>query len=199
MAAEQTPIRYVDPSQESSALQSIARDVAKIPTPSEEILYVALQNAMALSLKKDSVVTTGNRILVYRPHVLGRVDFDDFLWQDVENVTVKQGVLSAEVTVTTSDGRSATLGGLDKDQAKRLYGISQQLEQEWREKRRIRLMEEDRARAGGVYLAAPTSTGDAPSTEDPTQKLARAKALLDQGLISEAEYETVKAKILSAM
>ena len=58
-------------------------------------------------------------------------------------------------------------------------------------------MEEARAKSGGVYLG-PTGGAAAPA-EDPVAKLARAKQMLDQGLISEAEYESVKAKILSAM
>ena len=35
--------------------------------------------------------------------------------------------------------------------------------------------------------------------EDPVAKLAKAKQMLDQGLISEAEYDALKAKILGAM
>lgn len=200
MAAENNvaSIRHTDPSQESSALKSIASDVAKVLTPSEEILYIALQNMTALSIKKDCVVVTTNRLLLYRPSVLGRVDFDDFQWQDVKNVKIQQGVLSSELTVETTDGRIGTMSGLDKEQAKRLYGFTQQMEQEWREKRRIREMEEARAKSGGIYMSAPEPRA-ATSAEDPTQKLAQAKRMLDQGLISEAEYETVKAKILSAM
>lgn len=61
------------------------------------------------------------------------------------------------------------LDGPDKDQAKRLYGICQQMEQKWREKRRIREMEEARARAGGIVMGAPAA---APA-EDPVGKLPR--------------------------
>jgi hypothetical protein len=72
------------------------------------------------------------------------------------------------------------------------------MEQEWREKRRIRQMEEERARAGGIYMETPRAPAT-PETaaEDPVERLARARAMLDQGLISEAEYDTLKAKILS--
>ncbi len=189
------PVRYADPTQETEAVQSVAQEVSKILTPTEEILYIALQNITALSIQKDSVVATSNRIINYKPSVLGRVVFEDFQWQDVSNARIEQGFLSTDFHVETVDGRQSSLTGLDKDQAKRLYGVCQQMEQEWREKRRVREMEEARARAGGITMNAPSG----PPAEDPVEKLARAKKMLDQGLISEAEYEAVKAKILGAM
>jgi Bacterial PH domain/Short C-terminal domain len=193
----QVPIRYTDSSQETEALQKVAADVSKILTPNEEILYIALQNNTALSLSKDSVVATTNRVICYKPAILGRVVFEDFLWQDVKDAKISQGFLSTDFSVETIKGQRAELGNLDKDQAKRLYGICQQMEQEWREKRRVREMEEARAKAGGVHIASPQ--GASAAAEDPVAKLAKAKQMLDQGLISEAEYESLKARILSSM
>ena len=195
-------IRFADESQGDGALQDVARDVAKVLTPNEEIYYVALQNATALSVKKDAVVATNNRLIVWRPSVLGRVAFDDFAWQDVANVRIDQGMLSTQLTVEAVDGRAASLSNLEKEQAKRLYGVCQQLEQEWREKRRIREMEEARARAGGIQLGSLPFAGAAPTAapeDDSVARLAKAKQMLDQGLISEAEYDTLKAKILASI
>lgn len=206
MGTSEVPIRHKDPSQEAGALRSVAEQVSKILTPGEEILYVALQNAMAVTIRPDAAVATTNRFILYRPHLLGRVHFDDFHWQDVKNVRMNQGVLSTVMTVELLDGRTSSLGELDKDQAKRLYSFCQQYEQEWREKRRVREMEEQRARSGGIYMpppqgaapAAAAGTGAAGTAgEDSVSKLARAKQMLDQKLISEAEYETLKAKIIS--
>ncbi|MBM2812032.1 MAG: uncharacterized protein HW416_2791 [Chloroflexi bacterium] len=198
MTEGRVPIRNVDPSQEAEALQQIAVEVAKVLTQNEEILYIAMQNQMALSLRKDCVVATNNRVILYRPDILGRVNFDNFLWQDVRNAQIQQGMLSSEFQVETVDGRRNALGNLDKEQAKRLYGVCEQMEQEWREKRRVREMEQDRARAGGVVVSAAPGAPES-SAEDPVEKLAKAKAMLDQNLISEIEYEALKAKILAAM
>lgn len=200
-AAPFVAIKYTDASQQTAALQRVAADVQKILTPNEELLYIALQNATALSVKRDSVVATNNRLILYRPGVLGRISFEDFQWQDVRNAKIKQGALSSEVTVETTQGRRVVLGSLGKDQAKRLYSLVQQLEQEWREKRRVREMEEARARAGGVQIGHIPSTTSPPiaGPDDPVQRLARAKTMFDQGLISEAEFDTVKAKILASM
>jgi hypothetical protein len=191
-------IRYSDESQASGGVQEVAEDVAKILTPNEEILYIAVQNATALSVVKDCVVATSNRVIFYVRKILGRVDFHDFQWQDVLHTKLEQGVLSSEFSIETTDGRTAQITHLDKDQAKRLYAVCQQLDQEWREKRRVRQMEEERARSGGIYMQNPTpaaSGGD----DDPVARLAKAKSMLDQELISEAEYDALKAKILSGM
>ena len=199
MAADSVPIRCPDPDQQSEAVQQVAAEVSRILTASEEILYVALQNRMSLSMRPDSVVATINRVIFYRPRILGQASFQDLLWQDVQNAEVSQGMLSSQFAVQSVDGERISLGELDKEQAKRLYGYCQQMEQEWREKRRVREMEEDRARSGGLVLG-PLAAGSASAERpDPVENLARAKAMLDQGLISEAEYETLKARILSEM
>ena len=197
MADEQIPVQQIDPDQDRGLLAKVARDVGTILTSNEEILYVALQNATALSISKDSVVATNNRVIFYRPALLGRVNFADYLWEDVKNVAIKEGLLAAEMTVELIDGRTDRAGNLDKSQIRRLYAISQQKEQEWREKRRVRDMEEARARSGGIQMSMPQGMAGAPA-EDPTQKHSRAKAMLDQGLISEAEYESLKAKIIAS-
>jgi len=76
--------------------------------------------------------------------------------------------------------------------------VCQAHEQSWREKRRIRELEELRARAGGVQIsgAQTGSTGDA-SGEDSVQRLQRAKQMLDAKLISDSEYEAIKARIIN--
>jgi hypothetical protein len=68
-----------------------------------------------------------------------------------------------------------------------------------------------RAQAGGVQIATgvyPPPGGDktydpstviSPSVEDPTDRLSRAKDMLGKGLITDAEYEGIKAKIVSAL
>jgi hypothetical protein len=199
MADDQVGVQHIDPDQDRGTVEKIAQDVRSILTPTEDILYVVLQNATALSIKKDSAIATSNRLILYRPGLLGKVNFSDFLWEDVKNVSIKEGMLAGDLTVELTSGRIDRLGGLDKSQLRRFYGIAQQKEQEWREKRRIRELEEARAKAGGVYMGGPTAPSAAAApAEDPVEKLAKAKAMLDQGLISEAEYEAIKAKVISS-
>lgn len=65
----------------------------------------------------------------------------------------------------------------------------------------MRKIEEERAKAGDVYVEVPPAkAATSPSDDqDPATRLAKAKDLLDKALSSEAEYDTLKAKILSEM
>jgi hypothetical protein len=189
-----------DPTQDTAAVRAIAEDVAKVLTPNESIVYVATQNLAAMTVKPDAAVATTNRLILYRPSVMGRVEFQDVQWQDVRNARISQGVLSTAFALDTVDGRTLQMSELAKEQAKRLYAVAQQMEQEWREKRRVREMEEARAKSGGVVLGSGPLLGGAPAAgEDPVARLARAKQMLDQGLISETEYDALKARILNTL
>jgi hypothetical protein len=99
------------------------------------------------------------------------------------------------------------IDGLRKEEAEAVYRYCQTQEQAWREKRRIREMEELRAKSGGIHLNSlgATSEGRALPTagvhesDDPAARLQRSKQMHQQGLISDAEYESVKAKIVSML
>ena len=194
-------IRYAEEGQDKEALANIAKEVAAILTSDEEILYIALQGRGAVG-KKDAVVATTNRVIAYRPGMFGSIKMKDFQWVDVKDISMSQGFMGGELTITPVVGTLEKVAMLDNDQTKRLYGIAQQQEQDWREKRRVKQMEEDRARSGGFYMAptqsAPVPAPSAPPPDDPMAKLAKAKAMLDQGLIEPAEYEELKQRILSA-
>jgi hypothetical protein len=88
-----------------------------------------------------------------------------------------------------------TISGLRKDQAQAVYRICQAQDQAWREKRRIRELEELRARSGGVQInpGAPA----AGLSSDSVHRLQEAKQMLDARLITDSEYESLKARILA--
>ena len=119
------------------------------------------------------------------------------------------GVFGATLTVSADQGndlagaegtaRLLSLHGLRKDQAQEVYRACQFQEQAWREKRRVRELEELRAKSGGVHLGGGVTgmaAGGGDATRSPQARLQRAKEMLDQGLVTDAEYEQVKARIL---
>jgi hypothetical protein len=88
--------------------------------------------------------------------------------------------------------------GLRPDQAQAVYRICQAQDQSWREKRRIREMEELRARSGGIQIVGGSATSALGGTSgDAMQRLEQARQMLAAKLISDSEYEAIKAKILS--
>ena len=96
-----------------------------------------------------------------------------------------------------------TFTGLRKDQAQAMYRICQQHDQVWREKRRIRELEELRAKSGGVQIgsgqAAYAGAESAGAESEPARRLRQAREMLDAKLISDSEFESIKAKIVSGL
>jgi hypothetical protein len=91
---------------------------------------------------------------------------------------------------------------LHKDQAQAMYRICQQHDQVWREKRRVRELEELRAKSGGVQIngASPAyGSGAAGAESEPARRLRQAREMLEAKLISDSEFETIKAKIVSGL
>ena len=91
--------------------------------------------------------------------------------------------------------------GLRKDEAQEVYRACQAQEQSWREKRRVRELEELRAKSGGISLGAGMSGGGGGAPADgpqaPAARLQRAQEMRLQGLLTDAEFEQVKARILA--
>ena len=194
-------IERIDESQNIGSLRPIVVEVRTVLTENESILYVAHQAWTVVGQKYDAVAATNNRMIIFQRHRFRGFDFHDFLWEDVANVKINQNMLSSSLECTLTNGDAYQTSNLVKDQARTLYTICQQKEQEWRERRRVRKMEEERARAGGTQITLPEGgdVGAAVPADDPVEKLAKAKEMFDKELISEAEYETLKANILQKL
>ena len=132
----QIQIRYLDPEQDAAALQTIAREAARIMVPGEEILCIAAENRTSVSIKRDSVVVTTRRIIGISPGLPGRVSFRSHLWQDVLDVSMNEGILSSQIVVETHAG-AREVGWIPREHANLLYGIARRMERDWHEKRHI--------------------------------------------------------------
>jgi hypothetical protein len=160
----------------------------------------------ALTHRRSLLATTDRRIIFFRRGLLGGFDMTDFQWQDVRNAHVKEhffpAILGADLIIVSTEGRRMEMAGLDSDKARKIYAFAQAQEQAWREKNRIREIEELRAKSGGITLNGAGSPIGAPAAaparaEDMSKKLKEAKELLDCGAISDVEFETIKARFLN--
>ncbi|KVL12381.1 SHOCT domain-containing protein [Burkholderia cepacia] len=160
----------------------------------------------ALIHRRALVAATSGRLIGMTRGLLGGFSPIDLRWQDIKTAHIRAGIFGSTLTVTAltqpdlaSGGalRGFQFSGLRKAEAQAIYRICQAQEQAWREKRRQRELEEMRAKSGGFQ----GNFGDpsAAASESPTERLQKAKAMLDQGLISDSEYETIKAKVISQL
>jgi hypothetical protein len=183
-------------------VQQVFKRVSQILTREEEIFYIAVQKKPVVNIAPDCVVLTNRRFILYKPKLLGGASFVDYIWRDLHDAQLKEGIMGAVLTMLTVKGRRITVDYLPKAQARRLYAFAQEMEERVREERRKRAMEEQRAAAGGITIQGDPSTisTQAPAApEDPVQKLKQLKEMMDASLITEAEYEAKKAEILSRM
>lgn len=172
----------------------------------ETVESTAIQRRVfALFHRRRLVAATNNRFIGLKRWVLGGFELQGIRWQDLTEVEISVGMIGANLSVTalrepdlaTEQSRRVfyKYTGLRKSEAEAVYRICQAQEQAWRERRRLREIEELRAKSGGVQLAVGNAAGN--GEQDPTDRLAHAKKMLDQNLISDSEYFTIKAQILS--
>lgn len=198
-----------DASMDESGLAGPLAQLRSVLIPGETLEAWAIQRRVfALTHRRQLVAATSGRLVVLARKLLGGFDLASLRWQDLEEVTLRVGMLSADLalragkatdlaSLATSGSQRAEFRGLRRDQAQAVYRICQSQDQAWREKRRIRELEELRARSGGIQVStAPPGAGLA-GDDEALRRLQEAKKLLDAKLITDAEYEAIKAKIVS--
>ncbi|MBV9346146.1 MAG: hypothetical protein JOZ03_14280 [Gammaproteobacteria bacterium] len=199
-----------DPSVSDAGLARPLGELRSVLIPGETLEAVAVQRRLfALWHRRLLLAATSGRLIVLARKVLGGFDVTTIRWQDLEDVTLRVGMLSADLALRAAKAadlaslaaagtQSVEFRGLRKDQAQAVYRICQAQDQAWREKRRVRDLEELRARSGGIQLSTGAAAPAAAATgEDAVRRLQEAKQLLDARLITDAEYEAIKAKIVS--
>ena len=167
------------------------------------------RRVFALTHRRLLIAATSGRLIVLTRRLLSGFDVATIRWQDLEEVTLSVGILSADLAVRAGKATDlASLGaqgsqrvqflGLRKEQAQSVYRICQTEDQAWREKRRVRELEELRARSGGIQVSSAPALAGVSGDDDAVRRLQEAKRLLDAKLISDSEYEAIKAKIVSS-
>jgi len=194
-----------------AGLERPLEQLRSVLIPGETLDAWAIQMRLfALSHRRLLVAATSGRLIVVTRKLLGGFDVTSIRWQDLEEVTLRVGMLSADLALRAGKATDlASLGaqgahsvafqGLRKAQAQAVYRICQAQDQAWREKRRVRELEELRARSGGIQVMSGAALGGAGGAgDDAVRRLQEAKRLLDAHLIADAEYEAIKARIVAS-
>jgi hypothetical protein len=175
--------------------------------------WAAQRRIYALTHRRTCIAATSGRFISLNRRLIGGYESADIRWQDLRETRISAGILAADLTLvaqSSSDlnissevNRVWTFEGLNKDQAQAMYRICQQHDQVWREKRRVRELEELRAKSGGVQIsgdrAGYANGGAAAGESEPARRLRQAREMLEAKLISDSEFESIKAKIVSGL
>jgi hypothetical protein len=197
-------------------VSQITAKAEKLLMNNERILASAHQTDMARwwIWPGNGVVVTNHRI-IFINNGFFQFSFHDFHWEHVEDVHVSVNFGGADLTLTATESKKGvatqvaqaktrrfTVQGLVTDQAQEVYRVSQQMEHDWREINRQRVMEESRAtKGGGVVMmqSAPVPPTSAAPQQDPIDRLRKLKELVDAGVLSKDEYETKKSEIMKLL
>jgi hypothetical protein len=162
----------------------------------------------ALTHRRILIAATSGRFIKIQRGILGGFEMTDFRWQDLGDTKIKVGIFGADLSVKifTSNDLASTenlahdlmLTGFRKEQAQQIYRLAQAQDQSWREKRRIRELEELKAKSGGITLGNNSGIQQSGnSSDDAVSKLQQAKQMLEDKLITDSEYESIKARLIS--
>ena len=179
--------------------------------------WAAQRRVYALTHRRALIAATSGRFISLSRRLFGGYDSADIRWQDLKETRISAGIIAADLTLVAQSSADLNIGaevnrvwsfeGLHKDQAQAMYRICQQHDQVWREKRRVRELEELRAKSGGVQISGAQPYGGAPAygsdpagaESEPARRLRQAREMLEAKLISDSEFETIKAKIVSGL
>jgi hypothetical protein len=208
--------------QATAALAGLPADAAghlrAILVAGETIEACAVERRVyALTHRRMVVAATSGRFIALQRRLLGGFDPQDIRWQDLQEVQINVGLLGADLTLSAesrtdlaierSGPRVLQFGGLQPAMAQAVYRACQAQAQAWREKRRIRELEELRARSGalqwpaGAAAAGPEAATGHPDAmrESLAERLRQAREMREAGLITDAEYEAIKARIINSV
>ncbi len=197
------------------ALGGALERLRELLVPGETMLaYASQRRLFALGHRRLIIAATSGRFIALERHLFGGYTPSDVRWQDLHDAGLREGTFGADLAITAAagtdlaiadkPGRTLIYQGLEKEQARRVYRVCQEQEQAWREKRRVRDLDEMRAKSGGIQLGAqggatmPSAPRDS-SPDSPAARLRRAKEMVDTGLITDAEYESIKARIVDGL
>jgi hypothetical protein len=204
-------------SHEDPRIQEALAQLRALLVPGETMGAYAVQRRLfALFHRRIVVCATSGRFISLSRGLFGGYMPYDVRWQDLDDASVHAGIFGASLIITSlqSDdlasrertGSRVMIGGLRKVQAQQVYTLCQAQEQAWREKRRVRDLDELRAQSGGVQIGTPlggplagSGAAAAGAGGDPTDRLRRAKQMLDDGLITDTEYESIKARVVDGL
>jgi hypothetical protein len=156
------------------------------------------------------ISATSGRFIKIKRGIIGGFQMNDFRWQDIAESKIAVGIFGADIIIKIFNSTDLSISknyasvirmeGFDKEQLQKVYRIAQTQDQSWREKRRIRELEELRAKAGGINVGNPsTQPTSSNNHDDVVERLRKAKEMLDTKLITDSEYESINARIISSL
>jgi len=171
----------------------------------ESLIAFGLEKRLfSLFSRRSCIAITDSRVVYFDRPLFGGFKMVDFQWKDVIDAELSENVLSnwfgANISIRHNQPKKNIEINITPELANDIYKYAQKQEQSWEEKNRMRKIEEERAKAGGTYITHPgpeSRDSSSNSGRSVMDEIKEAKQMLDDDVISDAEFDELKSKILA--
>ncbi len=211
--------QYLTDDQDPKTAEKILGKLRDMLTSGEAIVYLAIQKKPAVTLIPDCIAVTNKRIVFCIPENLGlTTNFITFTWAEVKEVSFKEEFFGSKFLTIPQKGENVAIDYIPKVQARKLYQFcNEQLEKQKEiprnqdfDGKRPSLLNQNEEDDYSSYIEIeeeqvpfinqPQNAAPVPEPEDEvTLKLKKLKTLFEKQLITQEEYESKKADILSQL
>ena len=160
----------------------IPEDVSKILEPDEKVMLAAQQARSTNLINPDTIFVTTQRLLIRKPTSLGlRKNIEDYRFADIANVKLHKGIVRSSILLKVrflSD--DLEIDNISKEAADKLVQLIQQ------------------GIAGRLESSQDKTIPSVPQ-QDIIDKIKEIAKLKEQGILSDLEFQTKKAELLSRL
>ena len=212
--------------QDPKMIEKICTRMNDLLSSDEKLLYIAVQKKPAVNLAPDSIAITDKRLFLFCPKSFGfLLDFEEYPWRNIVTIKTKETFFGADFLFETLDSIEVKVNYLPKQQARKLYQLAQQqkendkapkvdseiiMDKEICEEKTEPesfsheevLPNESVELVEAVEIINPQETQEffnVQEIEDPIAALQKLKYLLNNGLITQQDFDNKKASILARM
>ena len=161
----------------------IPEDVSKILEPDEKVLLAAQQARSTNLINPDTIFVTTQRLLIRKPTSLGlRKNIEDYRFADIANVKLHKGIVRSSILLKVrflSD--DLEIDNISKEAGDKLVQLIQQ------------------GIAGRLAVSSQDKTIPPVLQQDIIDKIKEIAKLKEQGILSDTEFQTKKAELLSRL
>ncbi len=192
--------QYLTDEQDPKTSEKILGKLRDMLTSGEAIVYLAIQKKPAVTLIPDCIAVTNKRIVFCIPGNLGlTTNFIAFKWDDIKEVSFKEEFFGAKFIAIPQKGENVATDYIPKIQARKLYQFCNEQLEKLKELDRNQTFDEKMPASGNAIAPERTKMEEASPEDEVTLKLKKLKILFEKQLITQEEYETKKADILSQL
>ena len=116
----ETLAQYLTENQDPQQVERIYNKVSQLLTRGEQVIYIAVQKALTYDPTPEIVVLTNRRFMHYRQNLMGSAQFTDYIWRELKEAKLEEGVMRATLTLFAANGETLRIDNLVKEQARRL-------------------------------------------------------------------------------